>query len=494
MTPKGSRKYTNFSPLSGLTDLRHCYLSACGYRSKGIYEAHRQTQAPILRTGPNALSFGDVRAIHDIYGHGTRCIKDMNYTILGGTHTQLFDVVDKAEHSQKRKRLSAAFAIKNFERWEFKVARITQRLLNVMDTHCTKPLQPGQIVPDPTDVTLDFGEWVYFFTIEAINSVALSSEMDLMDKGSDIVPAQKADGTLYQARYREAQNHSALAGAVFVWDYKHYPVLAKLSKLIPKWRDVWQKAEPWGGIVYRQAATRLQRYLAGEKLDDFFSSLIEDKQGNPNNFEWGEIIAEVGAIINAGADTTSIALTNVVELLLHNPQHLHTHRQEINGVLDEDKVIAPYDKVKNLPFLRACLDESLRISPPTSAGLPRRTPPEGAQILGQWIPGDTSASMTIYATPRDSEIFPDPEEYRPERWMNPEGRKRLEPYFIPFSAGARACLGRNITYLEQMVLASVVRRYEFALPSPDFRLERREAFNLLVGELPLKIWKRPAEV
>lgn len=138
--------------------------------------------------------------------------------------------------------------------------------------------------------------------------------------------------------------------------------------------------------------------------------------------------------------------------------------------------------------------DGIRISPPTSAGLPRRTPPEGAQILGQWIPGDTSASMTIYATPRDSEIFPDPEEYRPERWMNPEGRKRLEPYFIPFSAGARACLGRNITYLEQMVLASVVRRYEFALPSPDFRLERREAFNLLVGELPLKIWKRPAEV
>lgn len=69
--------------------------------------------------------------------------------------------------------------------------------------------------------------------------------MNLMDKGTNIVTAQKADGTLYQARYREAQNHSTLAGAVFVWEYKHYSVFAKLSKLIPKWRNVWQKGEPW---------------------------------------------------------------------------------------------------------------------------------------------------------------------------------------------------------------------------------------------------------
>lgn len=270
-----------------------------------------------------------------------------------------------------------------------------------------------------------------------------------------------------------------------MWDYKHFPLIARLSKLSPKWREVWRKGEPWGDVVYYQAATRLQRYLAGENLDDFFSSLMEDKNGNSNNLEWGEVVAEVGAIINAGADTTSIALTNALELLLR------TLREEVDSVIDEDEIIAPYDKVKSLPFLRACLDEGLRISPPTSAGLPRRTPPEGAEILGQWIPGDTSVWMTIYAAHRDPDIFPEPEEYRPERWMDSEARKRMEPYFMPFSAGARSCLGRNITYLEQMVvLASIVKRYELALVSPDFQLERREASNLLVGELPVKIWRR----
>ena len=49
---------------------------------------------------------------------------------------------------------------------------------------------------------------------------------------------------------------------------------------------------------------------------------MEDKQKKPNNLEWGEIVAEVSAIINAGADTTVIALTQVLELLLQTSQHL----------------------------------------------------------------------------------------------------------------------------------------------------------------------------
>jgi benzoate 4-monooxygenase len=219
--------------------------------------------------------------------------------------------------------------------------------------------------------------------------------------------------------------------------------------------------------------------------------MMEDKTGIPNNLEWGEIVAEVGAIINAGADTTAIALTHVLDLLIKHPQHMKQLREELDTVLEEDEVIAPYDKVKDLPFLRACIDEGLRVIPPTSAGLPRRTPVEGAQILDDWIPGDTSVNMTIYATHRDPKIFPDPETFNPNRWMDVEERKRMEPLFVPFSTGARGCIGRNISYLEQIiVLASLVHRYEFAEASPSFELERFEAFNIVCGPLPVKIWKR----
>jgi cytochrome P450 len=165
-------------------------------------------------------------------------------------------------------------------------------------------------------------------------------------------------------------------------------------------------------------------------------------------------------------------------------------REELDGALDEDEVVAPYDKVKHLPYLRACLDESMRLFPPTTFGLPRRTPPEGAPVVGDYIPGNTTVSISSYVAHRDPSVFPDPETYNPDRWYGEAG-KELQPYFIAFSAGARGCIGRNISYLEQMVLlASLLHRYEFALPDPQWEPKRRENFNLSPGPMPLKVWRR----
>jgi cytochrome P450 len=218
---------------------------------------------------------------------------------------------------------------------------------------------------------------------------------------------------------------------------------------------------------------------------------MEDKTRTPNNLEWGDIVAEVGAIINAGANTTVIALTHILYFLIKHSQHLKQLREELDSVLEEDEVITPYDKVQDLPFLHACIDEGLRVIPPTSAGLPRRAPLEGDQVLGEKIPGDTSVNMTIYATHRDPKIFPGPETFNPTHWLDVEERKRMEPLFVSFSTGARGCIRRNISYLEQIiVLASLVHRYEFAEASLSFKFERFEAFNNVCGPLPIKIWKR----
>ncbi|MCJ1301357.1 hypothetical protein MMC08_004156 [Hypocenomyce scalaris] len=194
--------------------------------------------------------------------------------------------------------------------------------------------------------------------------------------------------------------------------------------------------------------------------------------------------------VNAGSDTTAIAMNNAMYLLLKNPSCLHKLRTEVDSVLSASETIAPYDKVKHLPYLRACLDEALRIYPPSTFGLPRRTPPSGATILDTFIPGNTSVSMSAYVAHRDEGVFPEPEVYRPERWLA-DGAKELQAYFITFSTGARGCIGRNISYLEQTVLlASVVHRYAFALPHRGWEQERWEAFNLSPGPMPLKVWRR----
>jgi cytochrome P450 len=165
-------------------------------------------------------------------------------------------------------------------------------------------------------------------------------------------------------------------------------------------------------------------------------------------------------------------------------------REELDSVLDEDDDIAPYEKVKYLPYLRACLDESLRLFPPTSHGLPRMTPAEGASVLGEYLPAGVTVSMSAYVVHRDSNIFPEPDKFIPERWLGEAG-KDLGPYFVSFSAGARGCIGRNISYLEQTVAtATMIHRYDIELANPAFEPERRETFNLHLDEVPIKLKRR----
>src|SRR5205823_4201153 len=124
----------------------------------------------------------------------------------------------------------------------------------------------------------------------------------------------------------------------------------------------------------------------------------------------------------------------VLYILLKNPRCLDTLRLEVDAVLDENESVTPYSKVKYLPYLRACLVESLRILPPVSFNLPRRTPPQGATILGDFVPGNTSVSMSAYVVHHDATVFSEPEAYRPERWLGDDGKK-LQSCFIPFSTG-----------------------------------------------------------
>ncbi|RSL98139.1 hypothetical protein CEP52_010486 [Fusarium oligoseptatum] len=484
---KGLRRFPNMSTFSGMSNLPFMILAHGGARSSAMAKLHKTE--PILRTGPNTLSFGSVKAIKGIYGHGTPCTKDESYVLTAGTHFHLADVVDKPDHARKRKVLSSAYALKNLEEWEYKVADKVQRMMNHFEKCCTAPLSKGVKYPNPQDINVDFRAWSNFFSLDAIADIGLSEKLGLLDRGHDRVEAQEKNGTVFEANLRECLYPTARKQSLLLWSYDNYKLLDKISNIIPYYRRMSESSRGWDAIVLRRANLRLQRYNAGEKLDDFFQALMEDKSGNPHNLEWGEVVAEINIMMNAGSVTTAIALANVLYQLLLNPDKMETLRNELDSVLEADEMVAPYDKVKHLPYLRACLDESLRLWPPTPQSLGRKTPPEGTTIMGQYIPGNTTVGISALVAHRDESVYPEAEKYLPERFLGEKG-KELQSCFITFSAGARGCIGRNISYLEQAVcLASIVHRYEFALPA-GFELKREETMNHILGEMPVKVWRR----
>ncbi|KAK7532849.1 cytochrome P450 monooxygenase [Phyllosticta citribraziliensis] len=491
--PKGLRKFPNMTPLAAISNLPFMLLAYTGARSSHLVQMHKKH--PVIRIGPNALSYGDTRAIKDIYGHNTKCIKDGQYRVGAGEYYHLADVIDRKDHARKRKYLSAAYAIKNLEGWEAKVLDKTVRLMAHMDKCCTDPLPKGETIPREDEVNLDWRKWANYFSLDAIADIGLSERLGFLDTDDDRVTVSRPDGSKYTCHLRECLYDNARKQSYIIWSYDWYKVLDKLTNYaFPSFCRMGHNGQMWDGIPTELTTRRLKRYQAGEPLEDFFSALMKNKYGEDNNVPFGEVVSEMNIMLNAGSVTTALALTNVLFQLLKHPEVLQKLRDELDEALDPDEVYAPYPKIKHLPYLKAVLDESLRLFPPTPHNLPRETPSEGCRVLDDWIPGGTTVGMSALVAHRDEKVWHDAEKFIPERWLGDKG-KSLQSYFLSFSAGARGCIGRNITYLEQeIVLASIVRRYDFALPHPEWDLQREETMNWLIKDMPVKVWRRDLKV
>lgn len=94
-------------------------------------------------------------------------------------------------------------------------------------------------------------------------------------------------------------------------------------------------------------------------------------------------------------------------------------------------------------------------------------------IRDDFIPGDTDISISGFVAHRNEKVFPETEVYNPERWLGKNG-KALQPSFVAFSAGARRCIGRNISYLERKVLLA-------SMLHSDWVPVGRETMNLHLG-------------
>lgn len=512
---KGFRKYPSQNWLSGVTALAYGWEVG---RKHDVFHTRRLHDAlmknPVIRVGPNWLSFGNSRAAKDIYGYNSLCKKGTIYAALQGGGKNLVNMVDRSQHSHRRRMVAVAYAPKNVEVWEPHIADSAARVFKNMDKMCTAPLSPKESIPKTEDLKYDGVYWSYLFAVEAVVKIGLSKDLHFTEAGNDLFPIGCANGKFRNISFRGSFRGGVRATSTLVWDTNWFPFLKKATRaLSAKYRENWQHGEDSAAIVTQLVKERTERYKDGEILDDLFQPMIEDKSGATPEIDDQDKIAEtdqmsmssnhvlnsrslISLIVNGGVDSTATSLVCTLYYLIKNPETLQKLREELDSALSPTDSIAPWSKVRKLQYLRACVDESMRLSPPVATDLIRRTPPEGAEIDGQMVPGNTEVSISAYTAHRDPMVFPDPEAFRPERWLakGDDRMKDMLTSFIPFSAGSRSCIGRNVTILEQQVfLATLCYRYEFALPGREWEMEWEDYFNLWPVKLPLKIWRRGVE-
>ncbi|KAL2113409.1 hypothetical protein VUR80DRAFT_4025 [Thermomyces stellatus] len=181
-----------------------------------------------------------------------------------------------------------------------------------------------------------------------------------------------------------------------------------------------------------------------------------------------EMVAESTVMLNAGNDTTQTTLANNIFLLATNPEAQTKLRNILLESLPEAEIpVASYQTLSQIPYLRALLDETFRVMTPQRFGLPRRTV-QTSVIAGHTIVPDVTVSSPLSELHFYRDLFLKPREWTPERWLpdNPDftdtERRNLKDYVMPFTAGPRACIGRNLAYMKiSIALAALVLSFEW---------------------------------
>jgi cytochrome P450 len=181
------------------------------------------------------------------------------------------------------------------------------------------------------------------------------------------------------------------------------------------------------------------------------------------------ISQEAQTLVAAGSATTSYFLKSALFFILSDKKVLARLQAELLEAIPDCNNLPPTHRLQQLPFLTAVVKETSRMVPGAFCRLGRIAPDEDLRC-GQWtIPAGTSISMSTWIQHNDPSLFPEPQIFKPERWMGEdEDRMRLERYLVPFSKGSRACLGINLAQVEMyLTLATLFRRFDFELFETD---------------------------
>lgn len=208
------------------------------------------------------------------------------------------------------------------------------------------------------------------------------------------------------------------------------------------------------------ASTINDRPERGEGLTDLHATLSSARDPRTGRGLSADALAEeTKTLFFAGYETVATSLTWTLYLLGQNPAVAHSVQQEIASVLGDR---APrLDDLPRLPYVRACLMETMRLYPPVYA-LPRLTA-EDETLGSHRIPRGTGVLVSISGLHRAPIWGEDRDAFRPERFLKPDWPRRA---YMPFGAGRHLCIGNDFANVEAMVaLTMIMQRYHLGTPN-----------------------------
>ena len=231
-----------------------------------------------------------------------------------------------------------------------------------------------------------------------------------------------------------------------------------------------------------QAECDLRRANPEAMGEDILSLLLEARYENGELMSDLEIQDELMTMLFAGHETTANSLAWSFYWLHRLPEV----GQKLKAELDSLTEGTEFTEIAKLPYLSAVVSETLRLNPVVV--FVSRHLKQPLELMGYQLPAGTSLFPSIYSVHQREDIYPEPKQFKPERFID----RSFSPYeYLPFGGGNRRCLGYAFALYEmKLVLATIMSQVEFELlDNQPIKATRRGFTFSPAGGVKMKVKK-----
>ncbi|CCD67662.1 CYtochrome P450 family [Caenorhabditis elegans] len=256
----------------------------------------------------------------------------------------------------------------------------------------------------------------------------------------------------------------------------------------------------WMGLVemFRKQANEKLATIDYESDDysDYVEAFLKERKKHENEkdfggFEMEQLDSVCFDLWVAGMETTSNTLNWALLYVLRNPEVRQKVYEELDREIGSDRIITTSDKPK-LNYINATINESQRLANLLPMNLARSTTKD-VEIAGYHIKKNTVIIPQISLVLYNPEIFPEPYEFKPERFLESDGSLKKVEELVPFSIGKRQCPGEGLAKMELLLFfANLFNRFDIQLhqSNPNPSVEKEFGVTMKAKSYRLKLKDR----